>query len=114
MKKVVIALAVTLLAGAGTLAATSEASAQYRHRHHHHHHRGPGIAPLIGGLAAGAIIGGAIASSRPAYAEPPPAYYAPRYAPAPVEYYEEPACAIESQRYWDGFNWRVRNVRVCD
>ena len=113
MKKVLIAVAVTLLAGAGTLAATSEASAQYRHRHHHHH-RGPGIAPLIGGLAAGAIIGGAIASSRPAYAEPPPAYYAPRYAPAPVEYYEEPVCTIEQQQYWDGFNWRVRNIRVCD
>jgi hypothetical protein len=111
MKKVLIAFAVTLLAGAGTLAVTSEASAQHRHRHHHH--RGPGIAPLLGGLAAGAIIGGAIASSRPAYAYPP-GYYAPRYAPAPVEYYDEPVCTIQPQQYWDGFNWRVRNVRVCD
>jgi hypothetical protein len=111
MKKVLIAFAVTLLAGAGTLAVTSEAFAQHRHRHHHH--RGPGIAPLLGGLAAGAIIGGAIASSRPAYAYPP-GYYAPRYAPAPVEYYDEPVCTIQPQQYWDGFNWRVRNVRVCD
>lgn len=110
MKKVFIALAVTLVAGAGTLSVVSEAAAQ--HRHHHHHHRGPGIGPLLGGLAAGAIIGGAIASSRPAYAYPP-GYYAPGYAPAPVEYYE-PVCTIQQQQYWDGFYWRVRNIRVCD
>ena len=35
----------------------------WRHRHHrHHHHHGWG--PAIGGLAAGAIIGSAIASSQ--------------------------------------------------
>lgn len=37
------------------------------HRHgwrHHHHHRGYGWGPAIGGLAAGAIIGGAIANSQ--------------------------------------------------
>ena len=79
--------------------------------------RRPGHRPLIGGLAAGAIIGGAIASSRPAYAYPPGYYapgYAPGYGPAPVEYYDEPVCTIQPQQYWDGFNWRVRNVRVCN
>jgi hypothetical protein len=115
MKKVLIAFAVTMLAGAGTLAVTSEAFAQHRHRHHHHHHRGPGpgLGLALGGLAAGAIIGGAIATSRPAYAYPP-GYYAPGYAPAPVEYYDEPVCTIQPQQYWDGMYWRTRNVQVCN
>lgn len=34
------------------------------HRHHHGWRRGGGWGPAIGGLAAGAIIGGAIASSQ--------------------------------------------------
>jgi hypothetical protein len=110
MKKTFAVLAVAALASAGTVASASDVMAQHRH---HHHHRGPGVAPLLGGLAAGAIIGGAIASSRPGYAYPP-GYYAPGYAPAPVEYYDEPVCQIQQQQYWDGFNWRIRNVRVCD
>lgn len=118
MKKALIAFAVTLLAGAGTLAVTSEAFAQHPHRHHHHqHNRGPGLGLALGGLAAGAIIGGAIASSRPAYAYPPGYYapgYAPRYAPAPVDYYDEPVCHIQQQQYWDGAYWRIRNVQVCN
>src|SRR5436190_24399445 len=108
MKKVLAVLAVAALAGVGTIATATNADAQsYR--------RGPGIAPFVGGLAAGAIIGGAIASSRPGYAYPP-GYYAPGYAPAPaygpapVEY-DEPVCTIQQQQYWDGFNWRVRNVQ---
>lgn len=110
MKKLFIALTVMVLAGAGTLTVTSEAAAQHRHRHHHHHHhRGPGLGPVIGGLAAGAIIGGAIAASRPAYAYPPR-----YYAPAPVEYYDEPECTLQRQQYWDGFNWRFRTIEVCN
>ena len=76
-------------------------------------------AGVAAGLIGGAIIGGAIASSRPAYAYPP-GYYAPGYAPAPgygpapAEYYDEPVCSIQQQQYWDGFNWRFRNVQVCD
>ncbi len=39
------------------------------------YHRGNGVAAGIAGLAAGAIIGGAIASAQqPAYAAPPPPY----------------------------------------
>ena len=106
MKRILAVLAVAAFAGAGTIATATDASAQYRYRHHHHRGIGPGA--LIGGLAAGAIIGGAIASSRPAYAYPP-GYY----APAPVEYYDEPVCTIQPQQYWDGFNWRVRNVQIC-
>jgi len=40
--------------------------------------RGPG--PFVGGLAAGALIGGSLAYG--AYAPPPPAYYAPGYVGA--------------------------------
>lgn len=36
--------------------------------------RGDAIGAGIAGLAAGALIGGAIASQQPAYAAPPPAY----------------------------------------
>jgi hypothetical protein len=111
MKKVLAVLAVAALAGVGTIATATNADAQYYRRH------GGGIAPFVGGLAAGAIIGGAIANSRPAYAYPPgyyaPGYVAPGYGPAPVEY-DEPICTIQPQQYWDGFNWRVRNVQVCN
>jgi hypothetical protein len=69
-------------------------------------------AGIIGGLAAGAIIGSAIANSgpryvapAPAYGPPPPAYYAPEYGPV---------CHIERQRFWDGYGWRHRRIEVCD
>ena len=60
-------------------------------------------AGVAAGLIGGAIVGGAIASSRPAYggpvyvAEPPP----------------PPPCYWQRQRYWDGYGWVVRPVRVC-
>lgn len=57
----------------------------------HHRHRGDAVALGVLGLAAGAIIGGAIASDRsePVYEVPPPVeYYPPApepvYVPAPV------------------------------
>lgn len=113
MKKLFAVLAVAALAGVGTIATATNADAQ-----HYHRNRGPGLGPVLGGLAAGAIIGGAIASSRPAYAYPP-GYYAPGYAPAPAYGYgpvdyDEPVCSVQRQQYWDGFNWRVRNVQVCN
>jgi hypothetical protein len=111
MKKLLAVFAVAALAGAGTIATATSADAQHYH-HRHHHHRGPGPGAILGGLAAGAIIGGAIAASRPAYAYPP-GYYAPAPGYGPVEY-DEPVCAIQRQQYWDGFNWRVRNVQVCN
>ncbi|MCW5688207.1 MAG: hypothetical protein KIT76_06645 [Pseudolabrys sp.] len=78
---------------------------------------GCGVAAgVVGGLAAGAIIGSAIAGPR-AYEVPPPGYYepAPVYVePAPRYYYEGPACHIERQRIWDGYRWRHRRVEVCD
>ena len=59
-------------------------------------------AGIIGGLAAGAIIGSAAAQGP---------YYGPGYyAPAPAYY---GGCYWTHQRFWDGWGWRVRRVRVC-
>ena len=88
------------LVAVGTFAIAMPAQAQYYHRHHHH---GGGGAGLAAGLIGGAIIGGAIAASRPAYA-----------APAPVYVEEGPACRMIRERFWDGYGWRVRRVEVCD
>ena len=54
----------------------------------------------------GAIVGGAIASSRP-YPYGGPVYY--DAAPPPVP----PGCYWQQQRYWDGYAWYVHPVRVC-
>jgi len=62
-------------------------------------------AGVIGGLAAGAIIGSAAAGG-PYYA---PGYY---YGPAPVYY--GGGCYWSRERFWDGWNWRMRRVQVCD
>ncbi len=62
-------------------------------------------AGVVGGLIGGALLGGALARPAP----PPPVYY----APAPV-YVEEPACRIVRERYWDGYGWQIRRLRVCD
>jgi hypothetical protein len=72
-------------------------------------------AGVLGGLAAGAIIGSAIANSQPRYVEP-----APAYAPPPTDYVEGPdyvdgpVCHIERTQVWDGYGYRTRRVRVCD
>ena len=65
---------------------------------------GPGIGL---GLLGGAIIGGAIASS-PYYGT---GYYGPGYG-----YYgggPYGPCYWQRHRFWDGYGWQVRNVRVC-
>lgn len=72
-------------------------------------HAGGGdvAAGIIGGLAAGAIIGSTV--GRPYYG-PPPAYYdGPRYY--------APYCRWErGRRYWDDYEgvWRYSRIRVCD
>jgi hypothetical protein len=69
---------------------------------------GPGVAA---GLIGGAIVGGAIASSTyPPYGYGPGyGYYAPGYAGGPGG-----PCYWQRQRFWDGYGWAVRNVRVCE
>ena len=61
-----------------------------------------GGVPLYHG---GAIVGGAIASSRPAYGAPAPVY---------VEEAPYPACRMVRERFWDGYEWRFRRIEVCN
>lgn len=104
MKKTVIALAL-----AGLAAATLPNAAEARCR-------GCGVAAgVVGGLAAGAIIGSALAGG-PAYAAPAPVYVAPP-PPPPTYYYESdaPICHVERRRIWvEGWGWRHRRVEVCE
>jgi hypothetical protein len=69
----------------------------YDHGHDHYDHgpdhHGGNTGAVVGGailgLGVGALIGGALASSQPAYRAPPPVYYAPPpgyYAPPPPVY----------------------------
>lgn len=64
---------------------------------------------ILGGLAAGAVVGGALAA--PYYYGGGPYYYGggPYYAAAPYPY----RSCWRHQRVWDGFGWVVRPVRVC-
>ena len=68
---------------------------------------GPGVAA---GLLGGAIIGGAIASNPYPYGYGyGPGYYGPGYAGGPYG-----PCVWQQQRFWDGYGWQFRNVRVCE
>jgi hypothetical protein len=71
-------------------------------------------AGLLGGLAAGAIIGSATAP-RPYYYGPPPAYYAPPpayVAPAPA--YTPECYWTRGEPMWNGVAWVRPRVQVCD
>jgi len=89
MTKVFAALATAGILAAGTLAVPTTASA-----HCHGCYIG-------GGILAGALIGSAIAAN----AAPAP-YYGPGYAYGP-------ACYWTRERFWDGYGWRSRRIRVC-
>ena len=65
MKKIILAVAAATIA-AGSMAVSSPAEARCH---------GCGVAAgVVGGIAAGAIIGGAIANSQPRYYGPEPGY----------------------------------------
>jgi uncharacterized membrane protein YeaQ/YmgE (transglycosylase-associated protein family) len=84
-------------------------------------------AGVAAGIIGGAIVGGALASPYyygpgpgPGYAYGPgygAGYYPPRYyAPGPgyvADDYYGNGCVWQKQRFWDGYAWRVRRVRVC-
>src|SRR5882724_2885384 len=72
-------------------------------------------AGVAAGLLGGAIVGGAIASQNGYYG---PGYYGPGYGYGGRAYVVDPGygpdCVWQRQRFWDGYGWRVRSVRVCD
>lgn len=68
-------------------------------------HGGAVAAGIIGGLAAGAIIGSAAAHGH--YYAYSPGYY---YGRGPAYY---GGCYWTHRRFWDGWGWQVRRVRVC-
>ncbi|MBN9003595.1 MAG: hypothetical protein J0H75_16585 [Rhizobiales bacterium] len=84
MKKTLTAL-LAAATMAGALAAATPAA---------HADGGRIAAGVAGGLLGGALLGAAIANSQPAYVEP--------------------ACHFERERFWDGYGWRSRRIRVCD
>ena len=100
MKNGMLAIAAAATIALGTIAVPTEAQA---------HRRGGAVAAgIIGGLAAGALIGSAVAAPR-YYGGP--YYYAPAYAPAPAYY--GPPCYWRRERFWDGYGWAIRRVQVC-
>jgi hypothetical protein len=96
MTKTLMTLAVGATMAAGILADPMAAEARWV-RHH-----GFPVAPIVGGLAAGAVIGAALAA-------PPPPYYTYAYDPV----YFGPECLVRRERIWDGWHWRIRRVEDC-
>jgi hypothetical protein len=85
-------------------------------------------AGILGGVAAGAIVGSAIANSPPPpgyYPPPPPGYYGPppgaygpppgAYGPPPPAYAQlPPGCHWGKRRVWvEGYGYQVRVVQIC-
>src|SRR5271155_888694 len=83
-------------------------------------------AGILGGVAAGAIIGSAIANSPPpgyyppppGYYPPPPGYYPPpaAYGPPPGPGYAQlaPGCRWAQRRVWvEGVGYQMRTIQVC-
>jgi hypothetical protein len=101
MKRSLMALAAAGSLALATLAAPAPAHAQ----------RGVGVG-IAAGLLGGALVGGALAGPGYYYG---PGYYGPGYGygyGGPV-YVATPGCFWQRERFWDGYGWRVRRVRVC-
>ena len=116
MRKSLIGLAAATAVGLASLAGPSTANAGCI---------GCAVgAGIIGGVAAGAIIGSAIANNPPpppAYypPPPPPGYYPPppgAYGPPPGPGYAQlaPGCYWAKRQVWvEGAGYRWRTVQVC-
>jgi hypothetical protein len=77
-----------------------------------HAQRGWG-AGVAAGLIGGAIVGGALAGPGYYYG---PGYYGGGYGYGGRAYIADDyygGCVWQRQRFWDGYAWRVRRVRVC-
>jgi hypothetical protein len=99
MRKILMALAAVATLAISTAGAPAHAQ------------RGFG-AGLAAGVIGGAIVGGALAGPGYYYG---PGYYGPGYGYGPGyvadDYYG--GCVWQRQRFWDGYGWRIRRVRVC-
>jgi hypothetical protein len=118
MHKTLIALAAASSLGLATLAVPSTADARCF---------GCAVgAGIIGGIAAGAIIGAAAANAAPPpppppgayYGPPPPGYYPPPppYAAAPGPAYAQlpPGCRVVKKKVWvENVGYRIRPIQVC-
>ncbi len=108
MRKSLVGLAAATAVGLATLAGPSTANAGCY---------GCAVgAGIIGGVAAGAIIGSAIANSPPpGYYPPPPGYYPPpppAYGPGYAQL--APGCYWAKRQVWiEGYGYRWRTVQVC-
>jgi hypothetical protein len=98
MKRALATLAVGLTVATGAVVSPTTADARWRH-----HHYGFPVAPVVGGLAAGALLGAALASTAPR------PYYSYAYEPV----YFGPRCYVRRERFWDGWGWRIRRVEDC-
>jgi hypothetical protein len=82
-------------------------------------------AGILGGVAAGAIVGSAIANSPPPppppgyYPPPPPGYYPPpppgAYYPPPAAYAQlGPGCHWGHRKVWvEGYGYQWQTFQVC-
>jgi len=75
-------------------------------------------AGVAGGIIGGALLGGALAGPGyygygPRYYGYGPAYYGPYGYYGGPAYVAAPGCYWQRQRFWDGYGWRLRRVRVC-
>jgi hypothetical protein len=107
MRKTLMALAAIATLAVSAVAAPQLAEAR----------GGRVAAGVAAGLIGGAIVGGAIASQNGYYGS---GYYGPGYGyyGGGRAYVADPGydvpCVWQRQRFWDGYGWRVRRVRVCD
>lgn len=99
MKKILIATAAAAALTIATVAAPQKAEARHGHI----------AGAVIGGLAAGALLGAAAANGPYYYGGGP--YY---YGPGPYAAYYGPDCYWTRHRVWTGYGWGWRRVRVCD
>jgi hypothetical protein len=95
MTKTPALLALAAAMTIGAVAAPTPADARWRHH-------GPPVAPIIGGLVAGAALGAALAGA-------PRPYYS--YAYEPVAF--GPQCRVRRERFFDGWTWRYRRIEDC-
>jgi len=70
-------------------------------------------AGLLGGFAAGAIIGSATAP-RPYYYGPPPAYAPPPAYVGPAPAYAPECYWTRGEPMWNGVAWVRPRMQVCD